>query len=431
MNHIDPITHRRIPYSPDQEKVMLGAIFRNNGEIIPYVSFLKPEHFYSPHHADIFASMLALRNNGEEISVFTVPKYMNDIDFYKKSDGAQLDVKLYLAVIATQPEELHPVAFARSIFEMYQRRKLADYCEAKALELAKENDPKELHKHADDLRDALEAMKIGQPDLFKHNRKTTEDIIAALHKGAPCYSTGFAKLDETMDGGLYAGKSYGIAARKKTGKTSFAATISYNLNEAGIDHLFVCGEMSANEIQQRILCRAADMWPSAFRTAYGKSQDCQDKLIAVLNRSPIHTFFQNAAGMTFVSLKQACRIAVEKKKVKGIIIDYWQLVGGKKNGQSTAEHLDEVAQWIADFSRQHDIFTLTMAQINQDGNTRGSEGIRLAFDQLYELHREDNTQPQTWLEMLETRYTKWANIGSEIVPGFMLAEKGTWFEAFS
>ena len=57
----------------------------------------------------------------------------------------------------------------------------------------------------------------------------TEKILAAMKSKKRPYSTGLRKLDEAMGGGLYPGKSYGFAARKKVGKTILAGTISCNL----------------------------------------------------------------------------------------------------------------------------------------------------------------------------------------------------------
>jgi replicative DNA helicase len=231
-----------------------------------------------------------------------------------------------------------------------------------------------------------------------------------------------------MDGGLFPGRAYGFAARKKVGKTALAATISANLNARGIRHLFICGEMSAKEVQQRILARYSDTYPSAFRSDYGQSPDFSKRLAEASSRLTRSTLFRDAPGLTFAELRRICTLAVERKKVAGIILDYWQLVGGKTKGQSTAEHLDEVAQWFANFGRKHGVWSITMAQINQDGNTRGSEGIRLACDQLFELHREDLTGPGAWLEMMETRHTAWMNVGSADNAGLMLRAKGPYFE---
>lgn len=423
------MTEIEIPFSHDQEAMFLGAIFMRN-DLMQYLEFLKPEDFHSQVHVDVYSAMVKLHNNAEEINPFTVPKYIENIKIFDLTGG----INKYFGTILGMGAVISgtPISVAQSIKKMSVRRKLIEFLSDKALEISLNNDPKDITQHLTELRDVIE--RIGpseQLDLFIDNHRVMEDLLKEMKNPKSFFPTGFDKLDEAMGGGLYPGKTYGIAARKKVGKTAMAATISANLNQNKVDHLFICGEMSAIEIQQRILSRYADIYPSSFRSGYGKSDDCHNRIAAAIPMIPRHTFFQNAAGMTFSSLKRACRIAVERKKVKGIIIDYWQLVGGKQKGQSTSEHLDEVAQWIADFSRQHDIFSITMAQINQEGNTRGSEGIRLAFDQVYQLHRDDLAQPQAWVEMLETRYTKWINIGDKIKPGFMLNEKGPYFEAFS
>ena len=89
-----------------------------------------------------------------------------------------------------------------------------------------------------------------------------------------------------------------------------------------------------------------------------------------------------------------------------------------------------MAQWLAEVCRKHKLWGVVMAQINQEGNTRGSEGIRLAFDQVYDLKPlgEDLGQPYRWLEMMETRYTRWQNVGGESQAGLFMNDKGPYFE---
>ncbi len=417
---------KQYPHSAEQEVILLGAILYNN-DLMQYLDFLLPEDFYGKHHQDIFKAMRELREEGEAITIFTVPTHVADVSQFDTVGGLK---KYMVAVMRETSLDIgQPISIAKSLKEMSHRRKLIEICDTHVCELKNANSPKNTVQHAEEIRDAVEGLGLArQSDLFLDNHSVIESVVKGLYTSAKPYSTGFFVLDEAMGGGLFAGKTYGIAARKKVGKTAMAATISGNLNEQRIDHLFICGEMSANEIQQRVISRYAGIFSNAFRSDYGKSNDCYNKITNAMGRMPKHTFYQNAAGMTFVSLRRACRIAVERKKVKGIIVDYWQLVGGKQKGQSTSEHLDEVAQWIADFARQHEVFIITMAQINQEGNTRGSEGIRLAFDQVFELHRDDITAPQAWLEMLETRYTPWMNIGDKIRPGFILNDKGPFFE---
>jgi hypothetical protein len=158
----------------------------------------------------------------------------------------------------------------------------------------------------------------------------------------------------------------------------------------------------------------------------------QKRVSQFVHDNPANVVYCNAPGLTFTKLKETVYRAAQSG-IKGVILDYWQLVGGKESRKSTAEHQDEVAQWIADFGRESGLFNIVMAQINQEGNTRGGEGLRLACDQFYQINRDDITQPAMWLEMMETRYTKWLNVGESskdnIMPraGYTLMEKGPWY----
>lgn len=212
-----------------------------------------------------------------------------------------------------------------------------------------------------------------------------------------------------------------------THNTVLASTISYNLAQEGVKHLFICGEMGPKEIQQRNLARELQVFPSAFRNSYGRSEDFMLRIAQYVTRSKRCIIYQNAPGLTFDKLRQYCVSAVYKHKVKGIILDYWQLVGGKASRASTAEHLDEVAQWLANFGRQHNVWMFVTAQENQDGNTRGGEGLRLACDQCYCLHRENLNEPGAWMEMIDTRYTRWTSIGDKDFPALYMHDKGPYF----
>lgn len=405
------------PHDFDAEYQLIGWALCNP-DVIKHVGFLEDQAFYYGLHAEIWHVIKVLGDQGKPISPFTIKPLL------KYTPKEELDTCLeYMAKsVPASLLMLSPIHGAAYLDELLKKRQLLD-----ALNDISPNDSSEINFGK--LAKAMSSISEKSPNGdFEDNLMVADQIIKDLQDKRLPYATGLKKLDTAMDGGLYSGKSYGFAARKKVGKTAFAATISANLNMAGVKHLFICGEMSPKEIHQRVLARAANIFPTAFRNDYGNSDDCSKKLMNVLMNTPRNTLYKNAPGLTFDSLRQICTLAIEKHKVKGIILDYWQLVGGKEKNKSTAEHLDEVAQWIADFARTYDIWTITMAQINQEGNTRGGEGIRLAFDQLYQIHRENLTQGDTWIEMMETRYTPWANIGSKENPGLLMIEKGPYFE---
>lgn len=265
----------------------------------------------------------------------------------------------------------------------------------------------------------LSRKKLRAIDKRKHQcRLSVKNVKFSRMAEAQCISTSHPRR-------LYITDEFTV-----THNTVLASTISFNLNLQNVKHLFICGEMGPKEIHQRNLSRALSVKPYSFRGDYRHNYDFQKRIMDVARTSNRAILYQNAPGLTFDDLRRYCTAAIYQHKVKGIILDYLQLVGGKPKNKSTAEHLDDVAQWLATFCKQHGIWIITMAQINQEGNTRGGEGLRLACDQCYEIHRDDITQPQTWLEMMDTRYTEWMNIGSKEIPGLIMNPYGPFFEVF-
>lgn len=412
----------KYPHNMQMEYALIGWIM-SKPEVMNGVSYLKPEDFYSAPHRRIFAAILELHSLGQDINPFTVNPLV---------DGDFADVGGCVKYVASATSETlvypWPDDIAKHLRALSEKRRVVAVCED-AIAMANA-DSVTVDDQIGVLTRVIDSV-AEKPDEFQSCYSVGSNILDDMKSPIKPVSTGLRLLDEAMGGGLMYGKSYGIAARKKVGKTAMAATISSNLNDIGERHVFFAGEMSAKEIHQRIIARKADIYASAFRDEYGQTLGCQTKIAQAVNSMGKNILFKNCPGATFSELRRLARIAVEKHKVKGLILDYLQLIRPDRNNGSKAEHLDEVAQWIADFSRKHDIWAIALCQINQEGNTRGGEGIRLAFDQVYEIHRDDVTQPDAWVEMMETRYTKWMNIGSKESPRMYMHEKGPHFAEYS
>ena len=400
------------PSDLDMEFALIGWILSNN-KVMSVIGDLKADDFYSAPHADIFQAIEKLNRKGDGITPFTIAPLLERPESFEDLGG----VNKYLAGSFSHSLGFPmPYLLGPHLVKLANERRFAEACE-KAADLPIKEAAALVTKAATQATSSKERLAL------KDSKSVSVDICEDMKSDVVPFKTGLSKLDEAMGGGIYTGKSYGFAARKKVGKTSLAATISHNLNMAGVKHLFICGEMSAKEIHQRVLARVINSYTGAFRSDYGDSPAFRTKVAKATLEMPKNTLYSDSAGITFDELKAIVTMAHEQHQIKGFVLDYWQLVGGKGKSHSTAEHLDEVAQWIADISRKMGIWSITFAQINQEGNTRGGEGIRLAFDQLYELKREDLSLPFASLEMMETRYTQWMNIDN-----LVMREHGQWFD---
>lgn len=403
----------------EAEQAVLGAIMSNNAAMNhAEKAAIKPEHFSEPLHQRIFRLCVDGIASGNVVNPVTIKHHFAD-DKQTQSYMAKL--------IGASTSIVNVHDYSLIIVELAARRLVIEAAK-EVLETAYTSNASEL---AIVLGRAMNGVNLANDAPQMRNAKQiTAQIIEDLQKDEQATPTGIGSLDGCMEGGLFAGKAYGFAARKKVGKTILASTISHNLNVAGEKHLFICGEMSGKEVHQRALGRVLNVYPNAFRNGFAKAPHMIEKLGAAYREMPENAIYYDAPGITFNQLRQAVGSAYINHGIKGFILDYWQLVGGKESRDSEAYHLGVVAQWMAEVVRRLGIWCICMAQSNQDGNTRGGEGLRLAFDQVYQIHAigDDPSSEYRWVEMMDTRYTKWRNIGSPDLGGWKLSEKGLYFQ---
>lgn len=402
----------------ETERTVLGLVILNNS-MMARLGFLGPDDFTDQFNAAVWEACQAAAIKGLMITPLTIAGYMgND----KYADFAQgLAGLAEIIPPAWRQQEVEDKA--KHIKDLSNRRAIAEMA----------NDMLMRATSFDSTADELIAENIGNLQRMAgkaskrgvSKREAAREAAEELSKDVVSYSTGLPILDERMGGGLYAGKCYGFAARKKVGKTILAGTISHNLNRAGVKHLFICGEMSAKELEQRNIAREKSFNSVAFlkRDMHMLPTWAAEYADSV----PDSMVYENAAGATLDDIRRMIAVHTAKNKITGFILDYWQLVGGKSGKDTEEYHLRSVAQWIADTCRKEGLWNITTAQINQEGNTRGGEGLKLACDQYYTLHREKDAD-WAWLEMEESRYTMYANVGAEHEPGLYLKPYGPYFQ---
>jgi len=321
--------------------------------------------------------------------------------------------------------------YGRHIKDLSDRRRLVASSE-KLIDLAKDTS---CGQSASDLaaRASADFLDYGSDandfiSLYDIGQKLLENLKTEI----PCYGTGFRQLDDALGGGFYKGRFYGIGGRMKAGKSMLMSSIAYNmaLNKKS-RNLYICLEMGAEEIGSRIL--SSHMGINSLKFIQ-KEYRCQEWFERRLRES---TESMKAGGLTFKSrprmhiddLKTVIARAGMSGKFDGIIVDYIQLVDGKRREQSSAEHYDNVAQTLAEAVKRYPVWILSAAQLNRDGNIRGSDGLLMACDLALSLQkiegsiictdRGDEKQPdRAWLETIVSRYTPYMDCGSETNPGF-------------
>lgn len=401
-------------FNLDAEQALLGAMLINNDVYQSLQDILRGGMFFVEQHQKIYEAMTAIIGRGGVADPMTMRGVVG-------ADIAEFGGDSYLGRIAAKSVQvIDPRAYAEHIRDFWLRRvavqEFTDCTEA----LYAESD-ETAHEIIARACGALDEICSSNTSGVLTRRTVIREILEDFKRDLPCHSTGINALDDCMDGGLYEGRAYAFTARKKQGKTMLTSTISYNLEMKNVKHLLITAEMSPKEIEQRRLARQIGVNEAAFRRSDFRSNNKRNEMIADVSETCGDAMlYRRGVSITFDQLRREVSACVRKHKIKGFILDYLQLVGGKPPKMSFAEFTDQVAQWIAQFCREANVFAIVIAQMNQTGSVRGGEGLLLAFDQAYELKRHDKTLPSAWLEMMETRYTPWKDVGDEYGAGLIL-----------
>lgn len=408
------------------ERGLLGSLMVNIGgtyEVLQKINFVRKEHFYEPVHQRIFSAILEFAEKGLNATPVTLRNYFEKDNALFEVGGSE-----YLAKIASSAAVINLKSYAIEVVEAYTRRRLAelaywlgnaarDYQDAKGSQ--------EILNSASRILEEITHQNTSHPILT--SKEVGYNIVDGFKQKLRCYDVGIPRLSEAMGGGLYEGKAYGMAARKKVGKTIMASTISYNLNKAGVKHLFIAAEMSPAEIQQRNIARGIKRNSVSFISSDREDFEFQSNVGKFADADEGNIHYLHIPGISFDELKRNIALAVYKYKIKGFILDYFQLVRCSDARQNKVEFFDEVAQWIADYCRQEKIWALVTAQINQQDNIRWGEGMRLAFDQVYHLQKSETQEGMYFIEMMDTRYTPWIEIGNKDHPIIRIEKTGPYF----
>lgn len=255
---------------------------------------------------------------------------------------------------------------------------------------------------------------------LKTNTQVRSEIIDMMTRPPEYHTTGLRGLDRAMGGGLYNGYTYGICGKEKAGKTTLAHTIS---NQLECKHIYVAMEMGSVQIEQRNIAKRVNKNSLAFL----QNQDEMKRLIETV---PVNDniFYHDAIGETLEQILHVVSMGILKHKIKGFIVDYWQLIQPSDNRGTEEKHLRDVAQGLANFARKHKVWCIVVAQMNKDGQLFGGNGLRKACDQLYMLEECETTTHGRWIRQDATRYTIKSDIGDEECPALMMdISRGPYF----
>lgn len=254
-------------------------------------------------------------------------------------------------------------------------------------------------------------------DSAKTKHEILREVIKQAREPSAPITTGIDTLDFIMQGGLVEGRTYGLGALYGRGKTILMGSISDNLNRKNIPHLVISLETPPDEIEIRNCARHIMLNAAQIRDPYDPMREkFLQNAETYMERIPNATYYEYIPGASIDKIQRMILRAVHQKGIKGVFIDYWQLITGQQRGQSEDAHFTSVINRIAALCRQEKIWSVVIAQTDEHGRPLRSTSILQAAGLFVHMKRDPNDQSVFFLTE-KNNYGRYADAGNPDMPG--------------
>lgn len=352
-----------IPHSESAECGVLGVSFLWHENADEVMDKLRPDDFYIEANAHIFRIFLDLKAEGKALNPMNVKE--------KNTWSEWTEIEEYCADLVDRSCSPYNIkAYILAVLEKSRLRKLhslimeiGDAVEANGASWEKIHD-----RYESPLLMAMENQQGGDfadsEDILKKMLENV-DRYANGESIEAGYDSGFPLLDGLL-GGLRRGSLITLAGRPGSGKTALALNIMANLAiRKKIPTLFFSMEMPAEELLNRIVCSEARIDTRDLERGLVSDKD-MGKLIEVteyVNKSPIEIAERGSHSLS--SLRSVARVAIRKRGVKFIIIDYLQLMRSTGRNENRNLELGRISGGLKALAKELDIPILMLSQMNR------------------------------------------------------------------
>ena len=398
------IQQKAQPFNIEAEISVLGSMLLDNEAINLVTEILRTDNFYKTSHQHIFDTIVNIYNKNNAVDLVILKDELKKQSLLEKVGGAEYLMELEESVPLASNVEY----YAKIVREKTIKRDLIT-ATAKIQQEAY-NDSLE----SDELLDVAEKeifditqRKFSSPTIKLFNiLHDTFDHISNLHDREgrlTGISTGYYDLND-ITSGLQKSELIVIAARPSMGKSSLVLNIA---EHAGTKEkkptLIFSMEMSAQQVAQNMLCSTAKIDAHLLRT--GKLDDNQfsNLSLAMGDLSESEIFIDDTPGLGLLELRAKARRLKLQHNIQMIIVDYLQLMEGRK-AENRQQEISGISRGLKALARELEVPVIAVSQLNRsvetrDGHTprmsdlRESGSIEQDADVIILLHREDYYDP--------------------------------------
>ena len=380
------------------ERAVIGALIIESGLYYRISNFLSEGVFTHPRNVALYMAIKQMKDNGEIIDLITLSTYL------QKHPAKNVEINPYdiVEIISEVATTVTAEANAANLFDLWQRRQLFNAMYG-AIELASDRSI----EITESIERATEAIKAVS-DCPVSQQSTAEDATKELHflleeqmngKGSGTH-TGFVCIDER--GGLKPTALTVIGAYPGQGKSSIALQMAINAAIENDPVAFYTLEMGKAELIGRAIAAEAEINVSTLLN--NPKQLSADEWKRYRHSSAkiaqIPIFFDERASVSLEGIISSARMFVRKHHIKGIFVDYLQiLTTNRRERTDREEFLGNAVRTLKNLAKEENIFVVLLSQLarNHDAKEpnpdylRGSGQILEGCDNCYLIYRPEAT----------------------------------------
>ena len=382
-------TGQSVPYNPDVEAALLGALLRNNKAYEQISDITRADHFYQGGHAQIYILITRLLDEGRIANEDTLTHHAESDDILKHLGGAD-----YISQLADQALSIISVhEYAQLLRDLYLKRELIKIGENCVIDASR--------KLEHDATTQIEAVEQQLFSLAEHQesdkRETTlgesaklarDSINQAMKNGGKItgIATGLDDLDQHL-GGLQKSDLLVLAGRPSMGKTAMALNIGYNVaknfkqqkdddgkmvrvsgGRVGVFSL----EMSSEQLASRLLAAACEIRGDSLKR--GDITQEQYSIVArtanEMEKMPL--FIDDSSFITVNGIRQRARRIKRKHGLDLLIIDYAQLIqsGADFKAENRVQEVSYITRQLKALARELNIPIMLLSQLSRAVESR-------------------------------------------------------------
>ena len=359
----------RLPYSPDAEQAVLGAILLDS-DSLPHAAEILPsaDYFYIATHRTIYATMLRMFTEGRPVDMVTLLEELK-----REPDFDEATTKTYLVQMAQScPAIANLENYCHLVRDKHDVRSLI----TAANEIIEDSsdgsqEPQLLIDSAEqkifDIRTGKDIQGLQRIDEVLFQTFNRLDMLNRDDDDIKPVSTGISDLDRVITG-LNRSDLILLAARPGMGKTSFALNIARNVAAVSKKTVaFFSLEMTKEQLASRLLSAEALVGGTKLRTGRLNNEEWQRLVGAGDVLKNVDLYLDDTPGITVPEMKSKLR---RLRKVDLVVIDYLQLMSTGRRNDNRVQEISEITRNLKILAKEINVPVICLSQLSRASEQR-------------------------------------------------------------